>query len=50
MHLAKFLKGEENYKSVPHPYPEASQEFKDWITQLTIDYPEKSFEQIMDEL
>jgi hypothetical protein len=50
MHLAKFLKGEENYKSIPHPYPEVSQEFKDWITQLTIDYPEKSFEDIIGEL
>ena len=50
MHLAKFLKGEENYKSIPHPYPEVSQEFKDWVLQLSIDHPEKSFEQIMDEL
>ena len=50
MHLAKFLKGQNDYKMVPHPYPEVSQEFKNWITQLTVDYSEKSFEQMLDEL
>lgn len=50
MHLAKFLKGESDYKKIPHPYPEASEEFKAWILQLSIDYPEKSFEEMLDEL
>ena len=50
MHLAKFLKGQENYKSVPHPYPEVSQDFKDWVLQLSIDYPEKPFEEMLDEI
>jgi hypothetical protein len=48
MHLVKFLKGEDDYKLIPHPYPEASQEFKDWVTQLTVDYPEKSFQEIIE--
>jgi hypothetical protein len=50
MHLAKFLKGDTDYKKIPHPYPEASEEFKAWITQLTIDYPEKSFEEMLEDL
>lgn len=50
MHLAKFLKGEADYKLIPHPYPQISQEFKDWVTQLTIDYPETSFEDVLDAL
>jgi hypothetical protein len=50
MHLAKFLKGQDDYKLFPHPYPEVSQEFKDWVFQLSIDYPEKTFEQMLDEM
>jgi len=50
MHLAKFLKGEPDYKLIPHPYPDVSQEFKDWVLQLSVDYPEKSFEDMLEEL
>lgn len=50
MHLAKFLKGDSDYKKIPHPYPEVSQDFKDWVFQLSIDYPEKSFEEMLEEL
>jgi hypothetical protein len=50
MHLAKFLKGQEDYKLIPHPYPEVSEEFKNWVIQLTIDYPEKSFEDLLEEI
>lgn len=50
MHLAKFLKGEPDYKFIPHPYPEVSDEFKAWVLQLSIDYAEKSFEEMLDEL
>jgi hypothetical protein len=50
MHLAKFLKGQPDYKIIPHPYPEVSDEFKAWVLQLSIDYPEKSFEQMLEDL
>jgi hypothetical protein len=50
MHLAKFLKGKSDYKLIPHPYPEVSDEFKSWVLQLSIDYAEKSFEEMLDEL
>jgi hypothetical protein len=50
MHLAKFLKGEPDYKLIPHPYPEVSDEFKAWVLQLSVDYAEKSFEEMLDEL
>jgi hypothetical protein len=50
MHLAKFLKGEPDYKKIPHPYPEVSEEFKAWVLQLSIDYPEKSFEEMLEYL
>lgn len=50
MHLAKFLKGDEDYKVIPHPYPEASPEFKAWVLKLSIDYAEKSFDEMLDDL
>jgi hypothetical protein len=50
MHLAKFLKGDADYKAIPHPYPEVSDEFKAWVLQLSVDYPEKTFEQMLDEI
>jgi hypothetical protein len=50
MHLAKFLKGQPDYKLIPHPYPEVSDEFKAWVLQLSIDHAEKSFEEMLDEL
>lgn len=50
MHLAKFLKGEPDYKKIPHPYPSVSQEFKEWVLQLSVDYPEKSFEEMLEGL
>lgn len=50
MHLAKFLKGETDYKTIPHPYPSVSDEFKAWVLQLSIDYPEKSFEEMLEDL
>jgi hypothetical protein len=48
MHLAKFFKGEEDYKMIPHPYPEVSEEFKAWIVELTNTYKQKSFEETLD--
>jgi hypothetical protein len=48
MHLAKFFKGEENYKMIPHPYPEVSEEFKSWIVELANKYKQKSFEETLD--
>ena len=50
MHLSKFLKGEPDYKLIPHPYPEVSNEFKEWVLQLSVDYAEKSFEEMLDGL
>ncbi len=50
MHLAKFLKGQTDYKAIPHPYPEASENFKAWVLQLSIDYAQKSFEEMLDDL
>jgi hypothetical protein len=50
MHLAKFLKSNADYKKIPHPYPEASEDFKAWVLQLSVDYSEKTFDQMLDEL
>lgn len=50
MHLAKFLKGQDDYKLIPHPYPEVSDEFKNWVLQMSIDHPEKTFEEMINEL
>jgi hypothetical protein len=48
MHLAKFLKNDPNYKLIPHPYPEASEEMKTWIVGLTEKYKLKTFEETLD--
>jgi hypothetical protein len=45
MHLAKFLKGQENYRDIPMPYPEASQQFKDWVVQLSVDFADVPLEE-----
>lgn len=44
MHLAKFLKGQENYRDIPMPYPDASQEFKDWVVSLSEKYADVPLE------
>jgi hypothetical protein len=44
MHLAKFLKGQSNYKQIPE-HINISQSFKDWILQICEQYPHKQFEE-----
>lgn len=44
MHLAKFLKGQSNYKQIPE-HASISQSFKDWILQISEEYPYKQFEE-----
>lgn len=46
MHLAKFLKGQDDYKAIP-PHPIMSQDFKQWIIDTCEKYPELTFEQRM---
>lgn len=41
MHLAKFLKGQDDYKTIPYPFPEPSQELQDWLVSLAQTYPHK---------
>lgn len=41
MHLAKFLKGQDDYRVIPYPYPEPSQAMKDWLVSLAETYPHK---------
>jgi hypothetical protein len=45
MHLAKFLKGNENYRDIPMPYPDASQELKDWVVQMSINFADTPLEE-----
>lgn len=44
MHLAKFLKGQEDYKVIP-AHPAISQEFKQWIIEMSEKYPTLTFEE-----
>lgn len=44
MHLAKFLKGQSDYKQIP-PHVAISQLFKDWILEISQQYPYKPFEE-----
>lgn len=43
MHLAKFLKGQPDYKQIP-PHVSISQLFKDWVLEISQKYPYKRFE------
>lgn len=43
MHLAKFLKGQDNYRLIPD-HNEVSESFKNWIIEITEKYPYPSFE------
>jgi hypothetical protein len=42
MHLAKFLKGQDDYKLIP-THPKMSSAFKDWIVEITEQYPYPDF-------
>lgn len=47
MHLAKFLKEQEDYRAIP-PHTAISQVFKQWIIDMTEKYPTLTFEQKLD--
>lgn len=44
MHLAKFLKGQDDYKLIP-PHPPISAAFKQWVVDMTEQYPSLTFEE-----
>lgn len=44
MHLAKFLKGQDDYKIIP-PHPVISENFKNWVWETAQKYPYKQFEE-----
>lgn len=46
MHLAKFLKGQSDYKQIP-PHVGISQLFKDWILEISQQYPYRQFEELL---
>jgi hypothetical protein len=48
MHLARFFKGDSDYKKIPHPYPPASQQMKDWVVSTVAKYGKKSIEEQLD--
>ena len=43
MHLAKFLKGQDDYKLIPI-HPKMSDTFKNWIIEITEQYPYPDFQ------
>lgn len=47
MHLAKFLKGQTDYRLIP-AHPVISEDFKSWILQMCEQYRELSFEEKLD--
>jgi hypothetical protein len=48
MHLAKFLKGNQDYRAIPGNFPEPSEEMKQWVLSLASTYQEKTFAEILD--
>jgi hypothetical protein len=41
MHLAKFLKGRDDYRDIPMPFPDASENLKNWVIKISQDFSEK---------
>jgi hypothetical protein len=41
MHLAKFLKGRDDYREIPSPFPDASENLKNWVIKISEDFAEK---------
>jgi hypothetical protein len=50
MHLAKFFKGNEDYKLIPNDFPEPSEEMKQWVLSLASIYQEKTFSEFIDSI
>lgn len=50
MHLAKFFKGNEDYKLIPENFPEPSEEMKQWVLSLALEYREKTFSESIDSI
>jgi hypothetical protein len=48
MHLAKFLKGNQDYKAIPEDFPDPSEQMKQWVLSLADEYKEKTFSEILD--
>lgn len=48
MHLSKFFKGYADYKKIPFPYPEPSEELKTWILNKVSQYSKKTLEEQID--
>ena len=48
MHLAKFLKGDIDYKKIPHPYPAASSDMTNWIIAKVNEFSEKPIDEQLD--
>jgi hypothetical protein len=47
MHLARFLKGQENYREIPLPFPSASEGFRNWVISISEEYKDKPFEEVV---
>jgi hypothetical protein len=48
MHLAKFFKGDEDYRLIPENFPEPSEKMKQWVLLLAEKYKEKTFSKIQE--
>ena len=48
MYLAKFLKGNQDYRAMPENFPEPSEEMKQWVLSLATTYQEKTFAEVLD--
>lgn len=47
MHLAKFLKGRDDYREIPLPFPDASQDLKNWVIKISQDFSEKPLGEVL---
>ena len=47
MHLSMFIKGNPDYKKIPHPYPEPSEDMENWILEKSELHKKQDDEQIL---
>ena len=47
MHLYKFLKQHNDFKSIPHPYPEPTAAMDSWVLEISNRYSQQTQEAVM---
>lgn len=50
MHLGRFMAGDDEYKKIPHPYPEPSEQMKEWVVASAAKFKKQTIDEIIDKI